>query len=207
MNTRKLSILIILTLLTTLLVGNLYGEEMESFFKTVEEPTRNNYSGVTGIEFTMNEDTHALAFGRPVTTTFEQEHTITLWQTEGQEAVAEVVVGPDSPKYEVENGTYVYEMLESSIELEEGKTYRLMSEEFSGGDNWATCYMVTTGEDITDVAAINGIPYGPVGAYPTNFDATPNKVDIGCTFFYGEPQAVVNSADKLCTTWAKLKKR
>ena len=63
---------------------------------------------------------------------------------------------------------------------------------------------IILGKEITDIANIDGIPYGPTGLYPTNYDATPNKVDIGCTFFYGEAKAV-NSADKLCTTWAKLK--
>lgn len=120
--------------------------------------------------------------------------------------IREVVVGPNSKKFKVENGDYAYEMLQSPIKLPKGETYRLLSEEFQGGDNWATCYMVAPGKEITDVASINGIPWGPVGVYPPNFDATPNKVDIGCTFFYGDaPKAVTRSSNQLCITWAELK--
>jgi len=203
---RRFLVLAFCIVLTGVLAGSIYAEEMDSFFKTVCDPTRNDYSGVTGIEFTANEDINVLAIGRPVTTTFTQDHTVTLWRTADQEKVAEVVVGPNSPVYEVENGNYAYAMLDAPVMLPAGETYRLMSEEFAGGDNWATCYMATPGTDITDVASINGIPYGPTGQYPTNFDPTPNKVDIGCTFFYGAGVgAAVDSAGKLCTAWAKLK--
>ncbi|MBD3182736.1 hypothetical protein GF312_10615 [Candidatus Poribacteria bacterium] len=204
---RYLLILTICIFIISISTGFIYGaeEDMENFFQTVANPSRNNYSGLTGIEVTMNDETFALALGRPVTTTFEQEHTVTVWSTETQEVIAEAVVGPDSPTFEVENGIYVYEMLENPLKLEAGKTYRIMCEEFAGGDNWATVYMVTPGEDITDVASINGVPWGPTGQYPTNFDATPNKVDIGCTFFYGNPTQAVDYFDKLHTTWAKLK--
>jgi len=204
---RESSVLFICVFLASILAVGVYGSEddMENFFQTISNPSRNDYSGLTGIEITMNEETYALALGRPVTTTFEQEHTITIWSAETKKVIAEAVVGPDSPVYEVENGEFVYAMLEAPVKLEEGEIYRIMCEEFAGGDNWATCYMVAPGKDITDVAAINGIPYGPTGQYPTNFDATPNKVDIGCTFFYGEPEAV-DSAGKLLTTWARLKR-
>lgn len=201
---RKLLLLLSSIVLAIFFVNNIYAIDMESFFKTVSNPTRNDYSGVTGIEFTMNETTYALAFGRPVTTKFEQEHTITLWSAETKKVLAEVVVGPNSPIYKVENGKYVYEMLKSPVKLEKGKTYRLMCEEFAGGDNWATCYMITPGKDTTEIATINGIPWGPTGIYPINFDPTPNKVDIGCTFFYGEPKSV-EFTGKLETTWGKLK--
>ena len=207
MGMRKSLVLIICMVMLGVLNGITYAsieEDMDGFFQAVSEPTRNNYSGVTGIQFTMNEDTYVWALGRPITIIFKQEHTLTLWRVSDEEIVAEVVVGPESPVYGVSNGTYVYEMLDSQIQLVEGESYRLMSEEFSGGDNWATCYMVTPGKEITDIANIDGIPYGPTGLYPTNYDATPNKVDIGCTFFYGEAKAV-NSAGKLRTTWAKLK--
>ena len=203
---RESSVLFICVLLASILAVGVYGAEddMENFFQTVSNPTRNNYSGLTGIEITMKEETYALALGRPVTIQFEQEHTITIWSAETKKVIAEAVVGPDSPVYKVENGEFAYAMLDDPLKLEKGEIYRIMCEEFAGGDNWATCYMVTPGKDITDVASVNGIPYGPTGQYPTNFDATPNKVDIGCTFFYGEPKAV-NSAGKLCTTWSGLK--
>jgi hypothetical protein len=203
---RRILFLAICIILAGVLAGISSAEDMENFFQTISNPTRNNYSGLTGIEITMNEETYALALGRPVTTTFEQEHTITIWSAKTKEVIAEAVVGPDSQVYKVDNGEFVYAMLEDPVKLEEGETYRIMCEEFNGGDNWATCYMVTPGEDITGVASINGIPYGPTGQYPTNFDATPNKVDIGCTFFYGEPKAV-NAAGKLHTTWSRLKYR
>jgi len=204
---RESSVLLICVLLASILAAGVYGaeEDMQNFLKTVFNPTRNDYSGLTGIEVTMNEETYALALGRPVTTTFEQEHTITIWSAGTQEVIAEAVVGPDSPVSKVENGEYVYAMLEAPVKLEEGGIYRIMCEEFAGGDNWATCYMVAPGKDITDVASISGIPWGPTGQYPINFDATPNKVDIGCTFFYGEPKAV-DSAGKLHTIWARLKR-
>lgn len=203
---RESSVLLICVLLASILAAGVYGaeEDMQNFFKTVSSPARNDYSGLTGIEVTMNEETYALALGRPVTTTFEQEHTITIWSAATEKVIAEAVVGTDSPVSEVDNGEYVYAMLEAPVKLEEGETYRIMCEEFAGGDNWATCYMVTPGKDITNVASINGIPWGPTGQYPINFDATPNKVDIGCTFFYGEPKAV-DSAGKLHTIWARLK--
>lgn len=203
---RESLVLFICALLTSIFAVGVYGAEddMDNFFQTVSNPTRNNYSGLTGIEVTMNEEVHALALGRPVTTIFEQEHTVTIWSAETEEVIAEAVVGPGSSVSGVENGEYVYAMLEAPVKLEAGKIYRIMCEEFAGGDNWATVYMVTPGEDITGVASINGIPWGPTGQYPTNFDATPNKVDIGCTFFYGEPKAV-DSAGKLHTTWARLK--
>lgn len=204
---RRLFLLTICIALVSIFVGSIYAVDMESFFKTIFEPTRNDYSGVTGIEFTANEDINVLALGRPITTTFTQEHTITLWSVSDQGIIAEVVVSPNSAyKYEVENGAYTYTMLDSPIGLAEGESYRLMCEEFAGGDNWATCFIVTPGEDTTNVATINGIPWGPTGVYPANFDPTPNKVDIGCTFFYGAGiETAVNSAGKLCSTWANLK--
>lgn len=59
-----------------------YGkDDMQSFFKMINPPTRNDYSGLTGIEFTTNEDINIIALGRPVTVIFKQEHTITLWST------------------------------------------------------------------------------------------------------------------------------
>jgi len=204
---RKSSIQAIYIIIIFIITGVTYGkEEMTSFFKQVNPPTRNDYSGVTGIEFTMNEDENAVALGRPITTIFKQKHVITLWKVADQKVIAETEVGPDSPKFKVENGDYVYEMLKSSVKLQKEEKYQLLSEEFQGGDNWATCYMVTPGKEITDIATINGIPWGPVGVYPPNFDATPNKVDIGCTFFYGDiSKAVTNSDERLCITWAKLK--
>ena len=193
--------------LTLIFAINVYGkDEMQSFFKMVNPPTRNDYSGLTGIEFTTNEDINVLALGRPVTIIFKQDHTVTLWSTGDKKVIGEVVVGPNSKKFKVENGDYAYEFLKSPLKLPKGETYRLLSEEFQGGDNWATCYMVTPGKEIIDIAIINGIPWGPVGVYPPNFDATPNKVDIGCTFFYGDTtKAVTRSIEKLCITWAEIK--
>jgi len=136
---RRFLVLAFCIVLTGVLAGSIYAEEMDSFFKTVCDPTRNDYSGVTGIEFTANEDINVLAIGRPVTSTFTQDHTVTLWRTADQEKVAEVVVGPNSAVYEVENGNYAYAMLDAPVMLPAGETYRLMSEEFAGGDNWATC--------------------------------------------------------------------
>ena len=202
----KSSVMFVCVLLAGILTGSVYAQGMDSFFLTVEEPTRNNYSGVTGIQFTVNETITVLALGRPITTTFDQDHTLTLWRAEDQEIIAQAVVGPNSTVYEVDSGSFAYEMLDNDVVLLEGKTYRLMSEEFNGGDNWTTCYMVTPGEDITDVATIDGIPWGAADVYPDGFDATPNKVDIGCTFFYGTgATAAVNAAGKLCITWASLK--
>lgn len=185
--------------------GIAYGKDMESFFKAVRPPTRNDYSGVTGIQFTMNSDANVLALGRPVTTTFKQEHTLTLWDVETKKEITKATVGQKSAQFDVKDGKIAYEMLKSSVKLLKGKSYHLMCEEFAAGDNWATCYMAVPGTDMTDIADIDGIPYGPVGVFPTNYDATPNKVDIGCTFFYGDAKAVSKS-DKLSTTWGELRK-
>jgi len=187
-------------------VGTIYGKDMESFFNVVRPPTRNDYSGVTGIQFTMNDDTNVLALGRPITTTFKQEHTLTLWDVETEEIMTQAVVSPDSEQFEVKDGAFVYEMLKSSVKLIKGKSYQLMSEEFAGGDNWATCYMAVPGVDMTDIANIDGIPYGAVDVFPANFDATVNKVDIGATFFYGDASQAVSNSDKLSTTWGQLRR-
>lgn len=200
------AILIVSIVLAIIISGVTYGKEMESFFNVVRPPTRSDYAGVTGIQFTMNDDTNALALGRPITTTFEQDHTLTLWDVETKEAITEAVVGTESEQFEVEDGAFAYEMLESSVKLIKGKSYQLMSEEFAGGDNWATCYMAVPGVDVTDIASIDGIPYGPVDAFPANFDPTINKVDIGATFFYGDAAKAVSNSDKLSTTWGELKK-
>ena len=200
------SILVVCTLLIFIFTGVTYGKEgMESFFKLVNPPTRNDYSGVTGIQFTTNEDVNVVALGRPVTAIFKQKHTITLWSSADKKVIAEVIVGTDSQKYKVENGDFAYEMLKTSVKLPKGETYCIESEEFQGGDNWATCYMITPGKETTEVAKIDGIPWGPIGAYPANLDATANKVDIGCTFFYGDAAKAVKSLDKLCITWANVK--
>jgi len=206
MKIEKSSILVVCFFLIFVFTGFNYAKaEMESFFKQVNPPTRNDYSGLTGIQFTTSEDVNVVALGRPVTAIFKQKHTVTIWSSKDKKVIAEAVVGPDSQKFKVENGDFAYEMLKTSIKLPKGETYCIEAEEFQGGDNWATCYMITPGKETTEVAKIDGIPWGPVGAYPPNFDATANKVDIGCTFFYGDVSKVVKSLDKLCITWAKIK--
>jgi len=187
-------------------VGTIYGKDMESFFNVVRPPTRNDYSGVTGIQFTMNDDTNVLALGRPITAVFKQEHTLTLWDVETKEIMTQAIVGQDSEQFEVQDGAFVYEMLKSSVKLVKGKSYQLMSEEFAGGDNWATCYMAVPGVDMTDIANIDGIPYGVVDDFPANFDATVNKVDIGATFFYGDASQAVSNSYRLSTTWGRLRR-
>ena len=50
----------------SIFVAGIHGADdgMESFFQTTANPTRNDYSGLTGIEVTMNEETHILALGK-----------------------------------------------------------------------------------------------------------------------------------------------
>lgn len=198
-------ILVISIIFMIVISGISYGKDMESFFKAVRPPTRNDYSGVTGIQFTMNDDANVLALGRPVTTIFKQEHTLTIWDVGTKKSMTQATVGSKSALFDVKDGKIAYEMLKSSVKLLKGKSYHLMCEEFAGGDNWATCYMAVPGTDMTDIANIDGIPYGPVGIFPTNYDGTPNKVDIGCTFFYGDVKAV-SKLGKLSTTWGELRK-
>ena len=203
---KKTKIILVISIIVMFVVSTIaYGKDMESFFKAVRPPTRNDYSGVTGIQFTMNSDANVLALGRPVTTTFKQEHTLTLWDVETKKEITKATVGSKSAQFDVKDGKIAYEMLKSSVKLLKDKSYHLMCEEFAAGDNWATVYMAVPGVDTTDIANIDGIPWGPVGAFVPNFDATKNKVDVGCTFFYGDAKAVSQS-DKLSTTWGELRK-
>jgi len=80
---KKAKITLVLSIIVMIAISGIaYGKDMESFFKAVRPPTRNDYSGVTGIQFTMNSDANVLALGRPVTAVFKQEHTLTLWDVE-----------------------------------------------------------------------------------------------------------------------------
>lgn len=133
---------------------------------------RNNYSGMVGYEFTVDQPEVLMSLSRPIGSTFAQNHQVGVWKVLDQSLVDSVTITPSSPAVD----GFAVESLGTPALLEPG-TYRIASEEFSGGDNWEDAGVtLSTSSDIADIKGTYLSGSGFV--YPTNISPTPSDVFV-----------------------------
>lgn len=139
--------------------------------------SRNNITGCLGFEFSPDEDIIIIKLGRSVSTAITTNHTIKIWRVSDQTLITSGVVNQSSTVdvlgYAIVNIT--------PVTLVASETYRIASDEDSGGDLWKDLTGMT---DHSDKVTITGAVYKTTkGAYPTETLAGANNAFVPPTFY------------------------
>jgi uncharacterized protein len=152
---------------------------LTNFFNQSYTGSRNSYTGTVGFEFVPSQNLTVTALGRSVSGTMNNSHTIRIWKVADQSVVANVTVTSASSR---DANGYAYATLGSGVTLTSGTSYRIASNETSGGDAW---------RDLADIsnhgstASITYGVYGDGGNYPDKNWGSSNQGYVPVTFFTG----------------------
>ena len=146
--------------------------------------TRNNYSGAVGYDIEALTDMTVTNLGRPLNGTMNATHRAYIWNIDTKTLVGFADITPDSP---LDAAGFKVAALDKPVNLQKGGKYRIVSDEFSGGDKWY---------DITDSSAFKlssdcrfiTSSYGAAGSFGTFPDMTYNpvgiKAHVGVNLYY-----------------------
>ena len=104
-----------------------------NFFNGPNTGFKNDYTGYIGYQFTPKYDVTIFGLGRFSNGFLKNNHIVKLWSVSEQKPLAEVTVTPNSL---FDGFGYQYENLPSQLILKAGTSYRIVSEEKTGGDTW-----------------------------------------------------------------------
>jgi hypothetical protein len=154
-------------------------------------PTRNNFSGLVGMTFTVGSNPLIVSsVGRVCLAGNSQSHLVELVSIDsGGTPVpggsATVNMSGCTP------GTFVYASLNSNITLPAGAVYYLVSQESAGGDLWYDLGTISTATDatVTNAAYLNGTQWAALGGPNTAFVPPDFKYTVGSN---STPAFVIN---------------
>lgn len=127
---------------------------------------RNDFTGVIGFEFTANRELTIRFVGKTTPAPFANEHAVKIWRVSDQTCVASANVGPAS---EVDaNGFSFAECSEGEVTLQAGQTYRICSDESSGGDAFVNATNMSGSYSTSDITVTAGCFGSSQGAYPAS---------------------------------------
>lgn len=105
----------------------------KSFLKEAATGERNDYTGAVGYEFQCLADITVIAVGRPLNGEMYDSHMIYIWSVGSTELLAAAEVTPKSPLDEL---GFKVARLDTPVMLKSGESYRIVSSEYAGGDQW-----------------------------------------------------------------------
>ena len=136
-------------------------------------------SGTFGYEFIPSQNIVVTALGRAVSGSMNQNHTIYLWQVSTQSLVASAIVTPASPTDAL---GYKYTTFGTPVNLTNGTTYRITSDESEGGDPFM---FVGSISNHTALATVTQSVWGFASVYPTIANGDPDNGYVPPTFYIG----------------------
>jgi hypothetical protein len=106
----------------------------QNFLGKLYTGTRNDVTDGVGYEFIPATALDITALGRGVSGSMTGSHAVSLWRVSNQQKLASVTVTARSP---ADSLGYKYEVLCIPVALAQGESYRIITDETSGGDSWA----------------------------------------------------------------------
>ena len=141
-------------------------------------------TGSLGYEFTPTQNITVTALGRAVSGTMNNSHNLYIWQVSNQSLVTSATVTPSSP---TDTLGYKYVVLGTAVTLTGGTTYRIASDETSGGDAYMT---QANASSHSGVATISQAVYSwTQGAYPNGLAGGTDTAYVPPTFYISGPCA------------------
>jgi hypothetical protein len=154
-----------------------YGIPGYNFLTAPYTGSRNDYTGTVGYKFTPTQNIVVSALGRSVSGTMAYNHVVRIWRESDQAVVASATVTHSSPTDAL---GYKYATLGSSVTLTSGTSYRIASEETSGGDQWMDQASLS---NHLSIASVDVACWGSSGQFPSN-NQTAGYGYVPPTFYY-----------------------
>lgn len=134
----RMKTLIVMAVIIAALVacGAAYGQGGTNFFLTGRTDGWSGSFATTalGYEFTAAKTTWIVAVGRlKGSGGINQDHLVNIWAVSGQTLLGGAIVNGSSA---VDSKGFAYTALSTAIQLVQGQTYRIASDEYIGGDKW-----------------------------------------------------------------------
>ena len=160
---------------------------LTNFFTASYTGTRNNFTGSLGFEFTPTQNLTVTALGRSVSGSMNNSHTIYIWQVSNPSSpLTSATVTPSSP---TDSLGYKYVTI-TPVQLTSGTTYRISSDETSGGDNWMDSSSITNHSAIATIS--QAVYSSTAGTYPSNTGTGANTGYVPPTFYTGSSQCATS---------------
>lgn len=145
-------------------------------------PTRNNFTGCLGYRFIASRNITVTYVGRFAGSINSQNHIVNIWRALDASKIASVTITPSHPQ---QNG-YAYAAC-SSVVLNSGEEYRIVSDENNAGDNWQDNTGITDGVTYTS-ADINSVRVSfsvTQNTYPTLGGSTTDRAYLVPNLYEG----------------------
>ncbi|MHB9024121.1 MAG: fibronectin type III domain-containing protein [Armatimonadota bacterium] len=157
---------------------------ISNFFAGGYTGSKNDATGCFGFEFTVGANPITVtALGRSVSTAMNNSHAVKIWRVSDQTCVASATVLSSSP---IDPFGYKNIVI-TPVTLAANTTYRIVSDETSGGDAWMNLGTVVSHRN---TATITQAVSGTQGLYPTSTAGSTNSA-------YGLPTFYIDTAPEI----------